>query len=139
MSDLRKCPYCGKLFERRRIAQVYCSEHCQERAERARYMEKRSKACRRSYSRGITLTKVIIRGRGICHICGKPVDFTDCKRDGRWFIFGANYPTIDHVIPLSKGGTHTWNNVRLAHMHCNCAVKREIKLEEETDGHNTNA
>lgn len=27
--------------------------------------------------------------------------------------------TLDHIIPLSKGGTHTWDNVQLAHMSCN--------------------
>jgi len=28
-------------------------------------------------------------------------------------------PTIDHVIPLSKGGTHEPANVQLAHYYCN--------------------
>lgn len=27
--------------------------------------------------------------------------------------------TIEHVIPLCKGGTHTWDNVRPAHALCN--------------------
>ena len=35
------------------------------------------------------------------------------------FICGNNYPTIDHVIPLAKGGMHSWDNVRLAHHNCN--------------------
>ena len=32
---------------------------------------------------------------------------------------GRHYPTLDHIIPLSKGGSHTWDNVQLAHMGCN--------------------
>ena len=32
-----------------------------------------------------------------------------------------NYPTIDHVMPLAKGGMHSWDNVRLAHHGCNSA------------------
>ena len=44
------------------------------------------------------------------------------------------YPTIDHIIPLSKGGTHTWNNVQLAHMCCNAGkcdkVDNTVKREE---------
>jgi 5-methylcytosine-specific restriction endonuclease McrA len=27
--------------------------------------------------------------------------------------------TLEHLIPLSKGGTHTWDNVGLAHAKCN--------------------
>ena len=34
-------------------------------------------------------------------------------------IAGDNYPSIDHIIPISKGGTHQWNNVQLAHRKCN--------------------
>ena len=38
---------------------------------------------------------------------------------GNKFIAGNYYPSIDHVIPLSKGGIDTWNNVRLSHRICN--------------------
>jgi 5-methylcytosine-specific restriction endonuclease McrA len=34
-------------------------------------------------------------------------------------IVGKSYPSIEHVIPLSKGGKHSWNNVKLACMECN--------------------
>jgi 5-methylcytosine-specific restriction endonuclease McrA len=27
--------------------------------------------------------------------------------------------TVDHIIPLCKGGTHTWDNVAPAHATCN--------------------
>lgn len=27
--------------------------------------------------------------------------------------------TLDHIIPLSEGGTHTWDNVQAAHARCN--------------------
>ena len=47
-----------------------------------------------------------------CCICARKID----KR-----LRCPNYwaATIDHVIPLSKGGTHTWDNVRPAHWKCN--------------------
>ena len=27
--------------------------------------------------------------------------------------------TIDHIIPLSRGGRHVWQNCQPAHKHCN--------------------
>lgn len=63
----------------------------------------------------ITLDAVIERYGGICQLCGKPVDRSD-KANGH---IKRLYPTVDHIIPLSKGGAHTWANVQLAHMVCN--------------------
>lgn len=67
------------------------------------------------FDRSISLKKLVERDGGICQICGKAVDYSDIK-NGHIRKF---YPTLDHIIPLSKGGTHTWNNVQLAHMMCN--------------------
>lgn len=48
----------------------------------------------------------------VCNICGKRIN----KRLRFPNIMAA---TVEHVIPLSKGGTHTWDNVRPAHGLCN--------------------
>lgn len=45
-----------------------------------------------------------------CHLCGLPVHPT-----GR----GKGSATIDHVIPVSKGGSNALENLRLAHSSCN--------------------
>ncbi len=45
------------------------------------------------------------RDKGICHICGQKVD------PNKWHL--------DHIIPLSKSGTHTYNNVGVSHPQCN--------------------
>jgi len=39
--------------------------------------------------------------------------------------------TLDHVVPRSRGGTHTWENVVAACRRCN-AVKRDRLLGETT-------
>lgn len=46
------------------------------------------------------------RDGGICGICHQPVE-----RDSTW--------EIDHVIPLSRGGVHSYANVQLSHSRCN--------------------
>lgn len=45
------------------------------------------------------------RDGGKCHICGKRCDPND------WHA--------DHLIPLSRGGAHTMNNLAVAHPSCN--------------------
>jgi 5-methylcytosine-specific restriction endonuclease McrA len=45
-----------------------------------------------------------------CQICGK-------KTRGKYPA--PSSPSLDHIIPLSKGGSHTWDNVRCAHFGCN--------------------
>lgn len=47
-----------------------------------------------------------------CCICGDKIDRRLRK---------PNYmaATIEHIRPLSKGGTHTWDNVKPAHAKCN--------------------
>lgn len=44
--------------------------------------------------------------KGICYICDKPFA---AKKD----------ITIDHFLPISKGGTFDVENLRLAHFKCN--------------------
>lgn len=67
------------------------------------------------FDSSITLKNVREKYSDICQICGLPVDDNDIENGH----IKRMYPTVDHIIPLSKGGTHTWNNVQLAHMHCN--------------------
>ena len=52
-----------------------------------------------------------------CHICNTAVDLTANHIVGQpnWEL----YPHIDHVIPISKGGPDTLDNVKIAHAKCN--------------------
>lgn len=67
------------------------------------------------FDESITLDAVVEKYNGICQLCGKPIDKSDIK-DGH---VRKMYPSVDHVKPLSKGGSHTWDNIQLAHIGCN--------------------
>ena len=67
------------------------------------------------YDSKVTLKRLLKKQNGICQLCGRPVDVSD--RVG--LRTGNNYPTVDHIVPISLGGSHTWDNVQLAHMICN--------------------
>lgn len=38
-------------------------------------------------------------------------------------------PSLDHVVPVSKGGGHAMDNVRCAHRICN-AAKKDRNVDE---------
>lgn len=55
-----------------------------------------------------------------CAICGEEVDPSDTwVNDTGRPCFGRNYPTVDHIVAIKNGGTDTFDNVQLAHKHCN--------------------
>lgn len=57
--------------------------------------------------------KKIFATQTVCGICGKPVDFTLKSPH-------PLSPTIDHIIPISKGGHPAdLENLQLAHWACN--------------------
>lgn len=57
------------------------------------------------------------RDNHTCHICGKWVSVHEAS--------------LDHVVPLAKGGEHTHSNIRLAHKVCNS--KKGDRLTSEID------
>lgn len=59
------------------------------------------------------------RDKGICYICNTKCDYEDYIILNGTIICGDYYPSIEHVIPLCKGGTDDWDNIRLAHRKCN--------------------
>jgi len=69
--------------------------------------------------------KLYERDGGVCQICGLPVAF-DKAPEKLWSA------TIDHVVPLSRGGTHEPCNCQLAHRICN-SVKLQSADEFSLD------
>lgn len=54
----------------------------------------------------------IARSRPPCHLCGQPIDYNADWLDPLSF-------TIDHIIPLTKGGADVLDNLAAAHRKCN--------------------
>lgn len=56
-----------------------------------------------------------------CGICRKRIDpSVPAWKPGSWEQNPLT-ATIDHILPLAKGGTHTRDNVQIAHLECNVA------------------
>lgn len=60
-----------------------------------------------------------------CHICNEPIDLNAQRQCGKEGWERALH--IDHVIPLSKGGGDTLENVRPSHGYCNIVKWANIK------------
>jgi 5-methylcytosine-specific restriction enzyme A len=57
-----------------------------------------------------------ILGKGLCHYCGKK--------------FPAKQLTMDHIVPVARGGTSTKGNVVPACQKCNQEKKLATPVEE---------
>lgn len=72
---------------------------------------------------GITWKALAKRNNSMkCEICGIECD----PNDKRWGSSGPTHPSVDHVIEICKGGTDTWDNVRLACCACNIGRNKVI-------------
>ena len=132
------CTVCGKEYTPRQYMESeglilfsnvgYCSHKCKRKAmnrlckanKRARGVQDnhRHRAVKYgcTYDSSVTLKKLIKRDGLRCAICGEMCD----ANDHSWTEFcGPKYPSIDHIIPMSRGGGHVWDNVQVAHIICN--------------------
>lgn len=56
--------------------------------------------------------KAIARTKPPCGICGHPINYDLPHLDPHAY-------TVDHIVPLNKGGTDTLDNKQAAHRTCN--------------------
>lgn len=79
----------------------------------------------KSTAKKFTKQQVLDKTNGHCGICGKAIDLSLKLPNVESF-------SIDHILPVSKGGTHTLDNVQPAHWICNCLKQAKImNLTEE--------
>jgi 5-methylcytosine-specific restriction endonuclease McrA len=100
--------------KRRAVYAKYRKSH----PEKTREMNSRRKARIRNNKIGkVDYKKIIMRDGYICHICGNLVHPKDLQ--------------FDHVFPLSKGGSHTDDNISVSHALCNNKKRAKIVPPEE--------
>lgn len=120
--EQRECKECGGGFTIN-IGNTYrrfCSERCGNRF----YNRQRRGNYWGNYIAPVVLSDIVERDGGRCMLCGEMVNMEVLSLDR----MGA---TIDHIIPLSRGGTHEPNNCQLAHRGCNSkkGAPKAIQLE----------
>jgi 5-methylcytosine-specific restriction endonuclease McrA len=106
----KQCVCCGRGFDTnfRAARRAFCSRACARRHEKS---ERRYRK-RGAFVAPVRRADIIARDHGLCQICGEPVDLTARAPAPR-------SPSLDHIVPLARGGTHEPGNVQLAHFLCN--------------------
>ena len=147
--EVFNCRVCGKEYTPRQYMEScgltlfsnvgYCSKTCRYNDYRRKQNEAKRKSGRRfdkhyhrakklglPAERGITLPKLIARDGLNCAICGLVCFYEgDTKSD--------LYPSIDHIVPIDKGGGHVWSNVQVAHRICNSIKSNKIGVKYGND------
>ena len=120
------CAYCGKVFQRKIVTLVpkYCSKDCGRKAnieakpELYSQLKRKARQVRRArkYNNGpvdkFNDIDVFNRDGWICYVCGEKINQS------------IKYPdpmcaTLEHIVALANGGTHTLDNVSVSHLKCN--------------------
>lgn len=115
------CKECGRTLEIEcgYKNSEFCSTECSDKHHARAYKKRRNELMKVAYRTPVSFKEIYRRDQGVCQICGLPVP-CDKSPEKLWSA------TIDHVVPLTKGGTHEPQNCQLAHRLCN-----SIKLAEE--------
>lgn len=104
----------AKLAEKKRIEETTTID---ERYDS--YIASRSATNERIKFSKTIRAEVLKRSNGRCAICGKPLSL-DSSKD--------NYATVDHIIPLSRGGKNELRNFQATCKKCN-EIKTNIMPE----------
>lgn len=129
------CVWCGGLYEQKRAIHRTCSRPCGRHIYRFEHPEKypswneAKKAAwqrRRALKYGADAERVVAgdiyeRDGWQCGVCSRPVDAK----------LAWPHPasaSLDHIIPLSKGGAHTAANTQLAHLRCNTEKRDSLPV-----------
>lgn len=150
-ADKYTCLVCGNVFEPNGISRQFCHVNCQ-----VLYSTYKGKVPALDFT--CAVCKVEIRWEGSCKkwrrrdrkICDRcrnagrtrhktqPAylaerDGLDCGICGTQVDMAARWPapesaSVDHIIPVSRGGTHEESNLQLSHWSCNHAKRDNVNF-----------
>jgi 5-methylcytosine-specific restriction endonuclease McrA len=120
----RPCAECAKIFSPAFGSKrsVYCCSECAQRSQR-RVAHRAARARLRLVKvDNVDPTKVFVQHGWTCARCGQAT-----PRDLRG-SYEPNAPELDHVVPLSKGGEHSYANTQCLCRQCNAEKSDALPL-----------
>lgn len=117
-----ECDCCGQPFLADKRRWRYCSRECflayKNRANWKHYQARKARL-RDAFVESFDRLEIFERDGWICQICREPVD-----REAR-FPHPAS-PSLDHIVPIARGGEHSRANAQTACLGCN--VRKGVRL-----------
>jgi len=104
-------------YQRQNVARWRERNYEQHLAQARVYAAARRARKRDQFVENVDALTVYERDSGICGICGAAVE--------------VDHFNVDHIIPLSRGGEHSYANVQLAHPDCNFRKHNKLMSELE--------
>lgn len=119
------CERCGDTFSKdhTRPNQRFCSRSCARRADwETRRARERANDTERQPPTSVAY-RVLRESGWVCSACG--VDTPEVLRG----THALNAPEVDHIVPLSRGGNHSYENLQCLCKSCNSSKGAKLMSE----------
>lgn len=121
-----ECSYCSRPVTVPSSFTQKIVSHPECKAERKKARNRIKQTRRRGYRatlRNLSVEKMGDRDNWTCHICREPVNplLPSNHREGA---------SVDHVIPLSRGGSDEPENLKLSHWICNVRKSNKVNYAQ---------
>lgn len=124
----KPCLTCGKPIGASRSGSggaSYCTTRCAQQSASFREAKRAARLARKAKERSarvetVSPLRVFERDGWRCHLCG------GLTIKGKRGSYHAKAPELDHIVPLSKGGDHSYANTACAHRSCNIAKSDRV-------------
>lgn len=122
----RLCAWCDKPMPRTMRADArFCSEDCNTYAHvtTRKYRRRRGETEKRKGTPLVSIGTLAAVNGWKCPLCGKRINRNLRHPD-------PAAPSIDHLVPLSRGGTNDEANLQVVHLRCNLAKRDRPQGEQ---------
>jgi len=111
----RPCKECGNLFtpEYGNKRRVFCSDECLHKQGRRKRRQKERARLRSVKVDNVNAIEVFMRDGWRCQLCKRKLKSEDKG------TYKDVAPELDHIIPLSMGGEHSYRNTQCVCRRCN--------------------
>ena len=112
-----QCAVCAVTFLADKRRSLHCSAECSAVAVRKQKLDHAARRRVLVQSQFVeTVDRLIVfeRDEWMCGLCGDDIDPDLCHPH-------PMSASLDHIVPLSRGGDHSYDNSQAAHLRCNCS------------------